>query len=143
MGKHAIWAISRECARPNHPALQRRRTLDRSAMDQVQLNEFRQALITLREEIEQLETVSGDASDTVSLDQTKVGRLSRMDAMQAQQMAQETQRRRQLQLVRIRAALNRLDEDDYGYCLACGEEIGLGRLRIDPSATHCIGCADR
>ena len=97
----------------------------------------------MREEIEQLEKVSGDASDTVSLDQTKVGRLSPMDALQAQQMAQETQRRRQQQLVRIRGALNRLDAGDYGYCLACGEEIGLGRLRIDPSATQCIGCADR
>ena len=111
-------------------------------MDQEQLSEFRQALISLREEIEDLEQASGDASGTVSLDQTKVGRLSRMDALQAQQMAQETQRRRHQKLLEIEAALRRLDLEDYGYCLVCGEEISLGRLRIDPATTRCIGCAD-
>ena len=111
-------------------------------MDQEQLSEFRQALISLREEIEHLEKASVDASGTVTLDQTKVGRLSRMDALQAQQMAQETQRRRQQQLLRIEGALRRLTEEDYGYCMACGEEISLGRLRVDPAATRCIGCAD-
>jgi hypothetical protein len=65
-------------------------------MEQTQLDIFRRALIFLREEIEQLNTDSKDAAGTVALDQSKVGRLSRMDALQAQQMAQETARRRQL-----------------------------------------------
>ena len=111
-------------------------------MEQKQLNVFRKALTSLREEIEQLNTDSSQAADTVALDQSKVGRLSRMDAMQAQQMAQETARRRQLQLQKIDNALRRIDAGDYGYCFKCGDEINVARLNIDPASTRCIGCMD-
>ena len=63
------------------------------------------------------------SADTVTLDQAKVGRLPRMDALQAQQMAQETARMRQVQLQRIDSALHRMDAGDYGYCFICGDEI--------------------
>ena len=49
-----------------------------------------------------------DQVKPVELDQTSVGRLSRMDAMQVQAMAQETERRRHLDLQRVQAALERL-----------------------------------
>lgn len=111
-------------------------------MEQNQLNTFRQALISLREEIEQLNADSRDAAGTVALDQSKVGRLSRMDAMQAQQMAQETVRRRQLHLQKIDNALRRMDTGDYGYCFKCGDEIDVARLNFDPASTRCIGCMD-
>ena len=111
-------------------------------MDQTQLDTFRRALISLREEIEQLNTDSKDAAGTVALDQSKVGRLSRMDALQAQQMAQETARRRQIQLQKIDSALRRMDTGEYGYCLICGDEIGTARLDFDPANTRCIGCMD-
>jgi len=81
--------------------------------------------------------------DTVELDQTKVGRLSRMDAMQNQAMAQATERRRQFELVRIDAALKRLEEGEFGFCVECGEEIGEPRLELDPSAATCIQCANK
>lgn len=81
------------------------------------------------------------ANDTVQLDQQSVGRLSRMDAMQGQQMALEQQRRRQRQLVETRAALRRVEEEDYGYCMQCGDAINPKRLDIDPCATKCINCA--
>ena len=111
-------------------------------MEQNQLDVFRRALISRRNEIEQLNADSSDASDTVALDQSKVGRLSRMDAMQAQQMAQETARRRQLQLKKIDNALSRLETDEYGYCFKCGDEIGAARLNIDPASTRCMECMD-
>ena len=111
-------------------------------MEQFQLDAFRNALILLREEIEQLGSASSDATDTVTLDQSKVGRLSRMDAMQAQQMAQETARRRMLQLPKIESALRRIQEDEYGYCFICGDEIPMERLKFDPACTRCISCAD-
>ncbi|MGB5832573.1 MAG: TraR/DksA C4-type zinc finger protein [Thiohalocapsa sp.] len=82
------------------------------------------------------------ASDTVELDQTRQGRLSRMDAMQQQAMAAETHRRRSVELQRIAAALGRIDQDEYGYCVQCDEQIGAGRLEIDPAATLCIRCAE-
>lgn len=111
-------------------------------MEQDQLDVFRQALLTLKTEIEQLDRTSSEAADTVTLDQSKVGRLSRMDALQAQQMAQATARRRKLQLQQIGSALRRLDAGEYGYCLACDEEIALARLEFDPACTRCINCAE-
>jgi len=79
--------------------------------------------------------------ETVELDQSKVGRLSRMDALQGQAMALESERRRIAELKRIDAALKRLDGDDYGYCVRCDEEIGAARLEFDPAVTNCIRCA--
>jgi DnaK suppressor protein len=111
-------------------------------MEQHQLDSFRETLVVLREELEQLNRAGSEAAGTVVLDQSKVGRLSRMDALQAQQMAQETARRRQLQILKIDAALRRMEEGEYGYCLQCGEEIGTGRLEFDPAGTRCIGCVD-
>ena len=71
------------------------------------------------------EATEGDAKP-VELDQTKVGRLSRMDAMQVQAMAAEAERRR-----------------EYGYCTACGDEISAKRLDSDPAAPLCIACAGK
>ena len=111
-------------------------------MQQAELDTFRDTLLAQREELEQLTSTGKQASDTVVLDQSKVGRLSRMDAMQAQQMAQETERRRQLQLQKIETALNRIENGDYGYCFVCGEDIGEARLKFDPASTRCIKCVD-
>jgi DnaK suppressor protein len=111
-------------------------------MEQNQLDAFRQALISLRDQIEQLSNANKEAAGTVVLDQSMVGRLSRMDALQAQQMAQETARRRQIQLQKIESALHRMDAREYGYCLICDEEIAAARLEFDPACTRCINCMD-
>ena len=111
-------------------------------MEKNQLAIYRKALISLRDEIVQLNTDSKDAAGTVALDQSKVGRLSRMDALQSQQMAQETARRRQLQLQKIDNALRRMEAGDYGHCFKCGDEIGAARLNFDPASTRCVDCMD-
>ena len=77
----------------------------------------------------------------VELDQTKVGRLSRMDAMQQQAMAQASGRRPEVELQRIRTAIGRLRSGDYGYCVKCDNEITEKRLEIDPATLICIDCA--
>ena len=77
------------------------------------------------------------------LDQTKVGRLSRMDAMQQQSMAQSTMRTIEKRLKLIAAALRRLDEGEYGYCEACDEDITPERLNIQPEAPFCISCQSK
>lgn len=84
-----------------------------------------------------------DEQVTVHLDQQSVGRLSRMDAMQRQAMARETARRRESEIDRLRAAARRIDDEEFGYCAECGEEIPLRRLEIDPGATLCVACATR
>ncbi len=103
----------------------------------------RKILIARREELEQLSQNSAEARETVTLDQASVGRLSRMDAIQQQAMAQATERQRSVEISRIENALKRLDEDEYGFCVECGEDISIKRLEIDPAATHCIKCAGR
>lgn len=77
----------------------------------------------------------------VDLDQQSTGRLSRMDALQQQAMAQATQTRRDVSRKRITAALARIEEGEFGYCLDCGDEIPEGRLDLDPTVTLCISCA--
>jgi DnaK suppressor protein len=77
----------------------------------------------------------------VELDQSQVGRLSRMDAMQIHEMALEQERRRGIEIQKINAALARIKDGEYGFCLKCGEDISLKRLEFDPSTPLCIDCA--
>lgn len=107
------------------------------------LKAFKQQLLELGQELKSLEQQREDAAEVVELDQTRVGRLSRMDALQAQAMAKESQRRQQLQLVEIAAALNRIESGDFGYCTECGEPVALARLEHNPSARYCIECAGK
>jgi len=111
-------------------------------MNDLQIDNFRQNLLQLRSELMNLSLTSDDAAKSVELDQSAVGRLSRMDAMRAQGMAIETKARREHQLLKIEGALRRLDTGDFGDCLTCGEEINIRRLDVDPSYTQCIKCAD-
>ena len=104
--------------------------------------QFRQKLLDLRAELLAREGSSKDAAQPVELDQTGMGRLSRMDAMQAQQMALEGARRRKRQLQKIDGALRRIEAGEYGRCFICEREIGAGRLSADPTITRCRDCVD-
>ncbi len=92
-------------------------------------------------ELAELQAASAEARAPVELDQTTQGRLSRMDAMQAQAMALETQRRRELRCSRIEAALARLEEGEFGACVLCGEDIQEKRLVVDLTTPTCVDCA--
>ena len=109
---------------------------------QIDKDQFRALLLAKKNSLLEVAADRDDNDQVVELDQARVGRLSRMDAMQAHAMAQETRRRDEVELQRIEAALHRFESDDYGYCLSCGEIIAEPRLRIDPAATLCITCAN-
>lgn len=109
----------------------------------VLISEMRAGLLNLRKELESATANSVESSQVVALDQARVGRLSRMDAMQAQQMAQASARRRELMLRKITAALARLESGDYGLCQSCAEPINPKRLGFDPTLVLCIGCASK
>ena len=88
------------------------------------------------------EDTLGEAGQaTVELDQQAVGRLSRQDALQNQAMAKATHARRQMERQKLKAALARMDEGEFGYCEDCGDEIATGRLELDPGVTRCVDCA--
>ncbi len=112
-------------------------------MSEVDISSLRMKLLDLREELQVLAQTTNASAQVVELDQARVGRLSRMDAMQAQAMSQATGRRRELMLKKITAALARMDEDDYGLCRSCDEPINPKRLEYDPTVTLCVSCAER
>lgn len=94
--------------------------------------------VSLREDLES----SADASKPVELDQSSVGRVSRIDAIQHQQLAAAS---RQAQIHRVSMtdqALRRIEQDIYGYCLRCEEPIGYRRLKARPESAQCVRCAD-
>ena len=107
-----------------------------------QLDHFRQLLLTQSQELKALQQTGKDASATVELDQTRVGRLSRMDALQGQAMSQHRERRRENQLRKIAISLLNIENGDYGFCHECGEDIAPKRLEFDPTSTLCINCAN-
>ena len=112
-------------------------------MNRAELDFFRKLLLNRQRELQSVAETASDSAETVTLDQTRQGRLSRMDALQQQAMSQETNRRRQLELQRITSALQRMDNGDFGYCSDCGETIAYGRLEISPTVTKCITCAEK
>lgn len=105
------------------------------------LDKYKKLLLEREEELLTLIQAHKQDSAPVTLDQTSVGRLSRMDAIQGQAMAEAVKLRRDNELLRIKAAFERMDEDEYGYCLSCGEDIVEKRLELDPSIALCSKCA--
>ena len=107
------------------------------------MDSMKRKLETMRHELKRAADTGDDPAAVVQLDQTKVGRLSRMDALQAQAMAKASGERRAAQLREIDAALRRIDEGSYGYCGRCEEAIDPRRLDADPTARLCIDCASK
>ena len=107
-----------------------------------QIQQCKDKLLQLDKEHKKLEQEFAKASDTVVLDQSSVGRLSRMDAMQNQQMALEASRRREMHAEKIEGGLRRIESGQFGNCFYCEEEIPFPRLEADPTNTRCIKCAD-
>ncbi len=105
--------------------------------------DMRERLLKLREDLESMATTSDQSSQVVELDQTRMGRLSRMDAMQAQAMSQESGRRREMMLRKIAAALERIDNGNFGHCQSCEEPIQRKRLEFDATTLLCIQCAQK
>ncbi len=113
--------------------MRKRKDIDQKALKKM--------LLAHRQEILDDARTSEEFRQPVELDQTSVGRLSRMDALQDQAMALETERRRQIELKHIDTALKRMEDGTYGYCQSCDEDIPKKRLLIDPTASVCIDCA--
>ena len=111
-------------------------------MNDLHIAEFRDLILSRLAELEAEDALGESGQAVVELDQQAVGRLSRMDALQNQAMAKATGARRHAERNRLQAALGRMEEGEYGYCEDCGDEIAAGRLRLDPSVTRCVECAN-
>ncbi|MCG8669467.1 MAG: TraR/DksA family transcriptional regulator [Pseudomonadales bacterium] len=81
-----------------------------------------------------------NSSNPVKLDQQLMGRVSRIDAIQQQEMASANRANQTLLLRKVLIAKKLIADGDYGYCRQCDELIGYQRLAIKPEATLCIKC---
>jgi DnaK suppressor protein len=111
-------------------------------MDRLTLERFRQRLETMEAELREGVEGNTEAAAPVQLD-TSIGRLSRMDAIQSQQMALGLKARQQQALLRVRSALQALRDGSYGRCRRCKAAIAIERLDAQPDALLCVHCAAR
>ncbi|MFW6081466.1 MAG: TraR/DksA family transcriptional regulator [Desulfosalsimonas sp.] len=109
--------------------------------EDIDLDYFENRLKKRLEEINASLEKGKESSGPVELDQARVGRVSRMDAMQQQAMTQAARRLSSMEKMRIQRALDRIGTGDYGFCLNCEEDIPEKRLRIDSSVMLCVECA--
>ncbi len=105
------------------------------------ISTLKQKLLDQQASLHSVADTGTEAARTVELDQARVGRLSRMDALQEQAMSQERLRRRNSELSAIAAALKRIELDEYGDCTECGDSIAEARLEFIPSVALCLSCA--
>jgi DnaK suppressor protein len=106
----------------------------------VQIEVLRSALEGLKRDLKAQLDTSASAAEPVALDQTAVGRISRVDSMQRQAMAQATRQGMLIQLRQCDAALQTVERGEYGVCRMCEEPIGIKRLNVKPEAPFCLGC---
>jgi len=83
--------------------------------------------------------ITNDSTKPVSLDEP-IGRITRMDAIQQQQMAKANRESSKLRLKQVRRALREIEMGEYGECKKCGEYISLERLKARPEAPFCLHC---
>ncbi len=112
-------------------------------MDKASQESFRPIILERMEEIEKgLEKSSSEDTKAVSPD-VAIGRLSRLDSMQMQQMSLAAQRRLREEMENLRMALGRIDAGRYGSCELCGKDISRERLEYQPAAVSCVPCLNR
>ncbi len=110
-------------------------------LNEDQLAELRDDLLHLQEQLREM-LAQDEASKPVQLDQQLVGRLSRMDAIQQQEMAKANRQQSERRRVTIRRALESIAKDDYGFCHSCDEPIGYPRLKARPDTPLCLRCQE-
>jgi len=72
-----------------------------------------------------------------------IGRISRMDNIVNQSVAEAQLSKAKVRLVRLQEALKRVDGDeDFGLCMDCGDPIPMARLKAMPETAMCVECAD-
>jgi DnaK suppressor protein len=108
----------------------------------VESEELHRELVALRDELESVLADSRNAVKPVDLDEP-IGRVSRIDAIQQQQMAQASREGLVLRARQVRAALERFAEGTYGVCVSCEENVGFPRLKALPETPLCMACQNR
>ena len=110
------------------------------SLTKAQLDELRAELEKELKRLERSMKVTEAASKPVRLDQASVGRLSRMNELQNQQMSAGLHEREEIRHLAIIDALSRMEKGTFGRCSKCGADIAYGRLMVFPEARTCAAC---
>ena len=111
-------------------------------MDLNDKQKLKSLIVNQISELEKQISLSDESSQRVELDQTLAGRVSRIDAIQQQKMAESSNLRDKKLVIDLKASLDKLSNDDYGICQECDEEISIQRLQIKPESIYCINCQE-
>ncbi|MHC1713729.1 MAG: TraR/DksA C4-type zinc finger protein [Solidesulfovibrio sp.] len=107
-------------------------------MGHLDVDRFKQVLSDM------LENLIGQSRDSLDIMAREVAAFADVtDRATAESDRQLTiiMRERDRQLIgEIHEALARFEDGEYGICQECGEEIGMARLRVQPTATLCVHC---
>ena len=107
---------------------------------EAKFTKYKKLIERLLQELTAEDELGQSSQRTVELDQQSVGRLSRMDALQSQAMAQAQQRRRDVLKSSLIFALQRLEEGEFGYCADCGDEIEEAQISASLVIMKCMSC---
>ena len=105
------------------------------------IEQLRVALIDLRGELERLMKATREGTRAVDLDEP-IGRLTRMDAIQQQNVAAANRRSHDIRLQQVRQALSTIERGEYGLCRRCEDPISYRRLVARPESPYCLPCQD-
>jgi DnaK suppressor protein len=72
-----------------------------------------------------------------------IGRISRMDAINNKTINDAALRRAEEKMKKLRFAQKRSEQNDFGICARCKNDIPAGRLLLMPESNRCVHCADR
>ena len=106
-----------------------------------QIEDRRLALERLVDELGRLLDATKEGTQVVNLDEP-IGRLTRMDAIQQQNVSAANRRSIDLRLRQVLQALESIKRGEYGYCRRCDDEIPYPRLAARPESPYCLDCQD-
>jgi DnaK suppressor protein len=112
---------------------------DPTELSDEQVEELAADLRALEVELREALELSRDGVKPVDLDEP-IGRVSRIDAIQQQKMAQNNRRGHEARLRMVSIALAAIDAGDYGLCRECEEPIAFRRLKARPESGYCLAC---
>ncbi len=106
-------------------------------------------ILILRSKIqESIEATESEIGELIELTKPispsdAIGRISRMDAINNKTINEAALRKAKEKMKKLRFALERSHEDDFGICARCKNDIPTGRLMLMPESNRCVHCADR
>jgi DnaK suppressor protein len=107
-------------------------------MNKLQREHFRKVLLSWKRELlNEMERTVHHMQDEAANFPDPNDRATQEEEFSLELRARDRERKL---IKKIDETISRIDNNDYGYCDACGVEIGISRLEARPTATLCIDC---